>query len=180
MPSPHAEPFVTKHQSPFCRHTDRPYNGTWHQKPSRAPRGWRERAARPGLNHVLLHKHNARVHRRQRSSLPEPSPQPGPGTPGSAAPERAAPGQDAALVSRPLAPVPQSLGQRLTVKSVHLRYLPAFVIASQQRDSVRPLGFQRQKVSEGLQAVIPSVHKVTLQVPATFVNAAAAKRRNAK
>lgn len=49
-----------------------------------------------------------------------------------------------------------------TIEAVNLGNLSALVVPTQERDTVRPLGFQHQKVGEGLQAVVPSVDKVPL------------------
>lgn len=49
-----------------------------------------------------------------------------------------------------------------TIKSIDLGNLSALVVSSQECDTVRPLGFQHQEVSEGLQTVVPSVDKIPL------------------
>lgn len=51
----------------------------------------------------------------------------------------------------------------LTVEAVNLRDLSAFMVSTQKRDAVGPLGLEHQQVRERLQAVVASVHEVALQ-----------------
>lgn len=67
----------------------------------------------------------------------------------------------------------------LTVEPVHLGDLPALVVASQQRDAVRPLGFQCKEVRERLEAVIPSVYKVPLRAE-TAIHGATVTRESTR
>lgn len=53
------------------------------------------------------------------------------------------------------------LRQTFIVKAVHLRNLPALVIAPQQGNFIRVFGFQRQQSRERLQTVIASVHEIS-------------------
>lgn len=87
--------------------------------------------------------------------------------PGPAAPQAGSRRRAQAFTTR--RPTLSPLGHRRTIESVHLGYLPALVVASQQGDAVRPLGFQCKKVRECLEAVIASIYKVTLQARETLV-----------
>ena len=51
---------------------------------------------------------------------------------------------------------------KLTIKSIDLCDLPALVVSSQQCDLVGVASFQCQQQSEGFQAIVTSVYKVTL------------------
>ena len=48
----------------------------------------------------------------------------------------------------------------LTVESVDLGDLPGLVVASQERDPVRPLCLQRQQPRQSLEAVVSPVYEV--------------------
>mmetsp|Transcript_35740 Transcript_35740/g.87966 ORF Transcript_35740/g.87966 Transcript_35740/m.87966 type:complete len:225 (-) Transcript_35740:339-1013(-) len=53
------------------------------------------------------------------------------------------------------------LAQALVVEPVHLGDLAALVVAAQQSDALRPPRLEQQQQGEGLQRVVPAVHKVT-------------------
>ena len=48
----------------------------------------------------------------------------------------------------------------LTVESVDLCDLPGLVVASQERDPIRPFCLQRQQPRQGLEAVVSPVYEV--------------------
>ena len=52
------------------------------------------------------------------------------------------------------------LAKALVVEAVHLGDLAAFVVATQERDAVRPASLKREDVAHGFDAVVPAVNVV--------------------